>query len=166
MANANFFQILCKNISSSGEDMTGIFDTLICEDKKVRFSICICYSQIATKEDTFDKYYYRLVLRYLGQTKSESKHYRVDSGFFWDETSSDDEITEHKAINLKSSVPGFSGRLTINYGFEAEAQGNYELDLYVKKVKNSEDVSLCEQSSVKDLDLVSVCPFQLIFQNS
>lgn len=166
MPNANFCQILCRNISNNGEDMTGVFDTLICESKKVRFSIVVLYSQIANQEGKLDKYYYRLVLRYLGNTKGESKHYRVDSGIFWDDAPNDDAILATPTITLKSLVPGYSGRLNISYGFDAEMQGNYELDLYVKETSGKDGLSECEDLSVKDLDLVSVYPFQLIFSNS
>lgn len=166
MGSANFYQILCRNISNNGEDIIGIFDTLICENRKVRFSIGIFYSQIADQEGQLDKYYYRLVLRYLGNLRSESKHYRVDSGIFWEGSPNDDAVLAAPFVNLKSSVPGFSGSLNINYGFDAEMPGNYELDLYVKKLQGEDGISNCEELSVKDLKLVSVRPFQLIFPNS
>lgn len=166
MAIATFKQILCKNISENGEDMFGIFDTLICERGKTRFCICVFFDEILEKGEDVDCYYYRIVLRYLGKTRSESRHYRVDSGFFWEKGSENDEINISDSVKYKSTKRGCSGRLNINYGFNANMQGSYEIDLYVKKASEQIDFDMFEKMPVGELDLVSLYPFQIIFQNA
>ena len=165
MSIVNFNQILCKNLSDNGEDMTGIFDTLICERGKTRFFICVYFSQLTDESKDFDKYYYRIVLRFLGKNRTESKHYRVDNGFFWSQADMNNEIGDSRVAGHPSTRHGSSGRLSIGYSFDVEMQGNYEVDLYVKKCSEDSDSDSCEEKNVNDLDLVSIYPFQIIIQN-
>lgn len=162
----NFTQLLCKNTSENGEDIQGIFDTLVCEKGKNVFTICVYFSQIRA-EESFDEYYYRIILRYLGKNRSESKHFRVDSGIIFSEANNADKgDTCEKLSQHQTTHPGCSGRLSIAYGFDAELPGNYEVDLYVKKIGSGEDFDSCEKLYVKDLELVSIVPFQVILQST
>lgn len=163
----NFIQLLSKNASDSGEDILGIFDTLVCERGKNSFTVNVCFSQIAETAEVFEKYYYRVVLRCLGKNRSESKNYRVDSGILFDEIKDKDEsIACDRFILHQTTHPGCSGRLSITFGFDIEQQGNYEVDLYVKRMDDDDTFETCEEQSVKKLDLVSIAPFQIIFQNA
>lgn len=171
MNTVNFNQIICKNISENGEDISGVFDTLVCERGKNRFFIYVLFTQIIEPSTgSFDKYYYRIILRYLGKNRSEMKHYRVDSGIFWDDIDNitdgiTDDIVSSQSTRYSTTRPGYSGRLSIDYFFNVDVQGNYEMDLYVKALENTDTLDTCEQLSVKDLKLVSISPFQIIFQN-
>lgn len=166
MNTVNFNQIICKNISENGEDISGVFDTLVCERGKSRFFIYVFFTQIIDRStEAFDKYYYRIVLRHIGKNRSEMKHYRVDSGLFWDDIDSvTDGVVSNQSTWYATTRSGYSGRLSIDYFFNAEIQGNYEVDLYVKALNGTETLDRCDQLSVKDLKLVSISPFQLIFQ--
>ena len=163
MNTVNFTQFLCKHASENGEDIQGIFDTLVCEKGKNIFTLCVYYSQIF--EDSSDEYYYRIILRYLGKNRAESKHFRIDSGILFHELTSDSKDDTCEQINqYQTTRPGCSGRLSIAYGFDVEVQGNYEVDLYVKRIQDGENYNTCEQLNVKELDLVSIAPFRVILQ--
>ena len=167
MNTVNFTQFLCKSTSENGEDIQGIFDTLMCERGKNTFTICVYFSQICEVQEAFSKYYYRIILRYLGKSRSESKHFRVDSGLIFDHAdgTDDGEFCAH-LVHHRTTRPGKSGRISILYGFDVELQGNYEVDLYVKKMENDDTYDSCEKLFVKDLELVSIAPFQVIFQTN
>lgn len=95
------------------------------------------------------------------------KNYRVDSGIFWeDEYKEVSSAAETNRSKYKTTRPGFSGKLVIEYEHEFEAQGSHEVDLYVKKLEGNETQEDCEKLKVKDLELVSICPFNVIFQNN
>ena len=161
----NFTQLLCKNISDHGKDIIGIFDTMVCEKGKSSFSICIFFTQILNiSQGLADKYYYRVVLRRLANTRSEARSYRVDSGVFWGESFDDDRFTiENEKSIHRTTRPGLFGTLNINYEVNFEVAGYYEVDLYVKKLEKDETQSSCEKLSVKELQLVGISPFQVIF---
>lgn len=83
MNSANFNQLLCKNVSSNGENITGIFDTLVCEKGTNSFYMYVLATQILNDfSSDYDKYYYRIVLRQFGNSRENMKNYRVDSGIF------------------------------------------------------------------------------------
>lgn len=168
MNSANFNQVLCRDVSDNGENITGIFDTLVCKKGTNPIHICVLLTQILNDSSSnYDKYYYRIILRQLGNSREDMKNYRVDSGIFWDdeykEVSSAAEMNRSKC---KTTRPGSSGKLVIEYEHEFEVQGSYEVDLYVKKLEGTETQEDCEKLRVKDLELVSICPFNVIFQNS
>lgn len=164
MNSANFNQLLCKNVSSNGENITGIFDTLVCEKGTYSFYMCVLATQILNESPSdYDKYYYRIVLRQFGNSRENMKNYRVDSGIFWeDEHDSSAEAIQSKH---KTTRPGSSEKLVIEYEHNFEIQGDHEVDLYVKKIEGTETQEDCEKLAVKDLKLVSICPFQVIFSN-
>ena len=161
--SVNFCQLLSKNVSDNGENISEIFDTLLCDREKVRFFVNVLYSQIVEKDNSLTEYYYRIVLRFLGKSKRDVKHARIDSGFFWSKDDSDDSGS---LIIHRSTVTGASGRLTIDFGFNFEEQGNYQVELFVKKVDDSTKPEDFNKLWVKDLDLVSITPFSVIFKNS
>lgn len=79
MNSANFNQLLCKSISENGENITGIYDTLVCEKGANSFYICVFSTQVLNDVSSdYDKYYYRIVLRQLGNLRERIKNYRVD----------------------------------------------------------------------------------------
>ncbi len=163
---ANFNQFLCKNVSENGEDISGIFDTLVCERGRNHFFICVFFTQIIEPKKDFEQFYYRVVLRYLGKTRTDSKHYRVDSGILWNDFDApNDELEKGQLMHHHTTRPGYSGRLSIDYGFNFEMEGNYEVDLYVKKLSDEDTQDSCDQIPVKNLDLMAISPFQVIFQN-
>ena len=167
MNTVNFNQFLCKNVSDKGENINGIFDTLVCEKGINTIYICVFLTQILKESNSgYDKYYYRIVLRQFGNTREDIKNYRVDSGIFWNEGHShlgnDVETVE---TNHKTTRAGSSGKLFIEYEHKFEISGNHEVDLYVKKMEDTETKEDCEELKVKELDLVSVSPFQVIFSN-
>lgn len=164
----NFNQLLCKNISENGEDITGIFDTLLCERGTNSIHICVIYTQILNNpESVYEKYYYRMILRRLASIRDESKNYRIDSGEFWEDMHGKAGIdVENSQANHRTTRPGYTGKLFIEYEFDIETQGNYEVDLYVKKMKETESYEDCEKLTVRELDLVSICPFQVFFSNN
>ena len=95
------------------------------------------------------------------------KNYRVDSGIFWEEEYKEvSPADETKRSKHKTTRPGSSGKLVIEYEHEFEVQGSHEVDLYVKKLEGTETQEDCEKLRVKDLELVSICPFNVIFQNN
>ena len=168
MNAANFNQFLCRNISNNGENITGIFDTLVCEKGTNSIHIVVLYTQILNDSScNYDKYYYRIILRQFGNVREDMKSFRIDSDFFWEEeyenNSSRPETVQSKH---KTTRPGTSGRLVIEYEHNFEVQGSHEVDLYVKKLEGTETLDDCEKLKVKDLELVSICPFQVIFPNS
>lgn len=167
MNSANFNQILCKSVSSNGESITGIFDTLLCEKGKNSFYIYVLATQIPDGPSSdYDKYYYRIVLRRFGTSKEEQKHYRVDNGIFWeDEHAASDAEEETIQSKYKTTRPGSSEKLVIECEHDFEVQGSYEVDLYVKKLGEAETEEDCQKLNVKHLELVSICPFQVIFSN-
>ena len=58
MNSANFNQLLCKNVSSNGENITGIFDTLVCEKGTNSFYMYVLATQILNDfSSDYDKYY-------------------------------------------------------------------------------------------------------------
>lgn len=151
----------------SGTDITGIFDTLICDPGENRFIICVFYSQNYSKDDSLKKYYYRIILRYNGENKSDSKHSRVDSGIFWD----DKMISSQGTINTKNNLyrttrSGYSGRLAINFGIDFNEAGDYEVDLYVKEMDNTDSFRDLDNVSVKELQFVTLSPFKVIFKST
>ncbi len=165
MNSVNFSQLLCSNISESGTDIGGIFDTLICEPGENCFVICIFYSQTLSLEDPLIKYYYRIVLRYLGNNGSGQKHCRVDSGVFWD----DENMSLQGAVNTKeahyqATKRGNSGKLAIRFCTSFEREGNYEVDLYVKKMEESDSFESIDNLSVKQLNFVTLSPFSIHFK--
>lgn len=166
MNSVNFNQLLCKSISENGEDISGIFDTLVCDRGRNHFTICVFFTQILAPEATYQKYYYRIVLRQLGKSRAEMKSYRIDNGVFWDDEEDINQMDHADFTHHKTTRPGFSGKLCIDYGFDFDVPGNYEVDLYVKKMEASDTHDSFQKLSVKDLELVSLCPFQVIFQNS
>ncbi len=168
MNAANFNQFLCRDVSDGGENITGIFDTLVCEKGTNSIHICVLLTQILNDPSSnYDRYYYRIVLRQFGNSREDMKSYRVDSGIFWEDKHNDvspaDEMNRSKH---KTTRPGSSGKLVIEYAHEFEVQGSHEVDLYVKKLEETETQEDCEALSVKDLELASICPFNVIFQNS
>ena len=168
MNSVNFNQLLCKDISESGEDITCIFDTLLCESGTNNIHICVIYTQILSNtESSYEKYYYRIVLRRLGNTRDEQKNYRIDSGEFWEDIYGKKGFDiENSQARHRTTRPGYAGKLFIEYEFDIETQGDYEVDLYVKKMEELESHEVCEKLPVKELNLVSICPFQVIFQNN
>lgn len=167
MNSTNFNQLLCKNISENGEDISGIFDTLVCERGKNRFFICVFFNQIIEPQERFEEFYYRIVLRYLGKSRADTKHYRIDSGILWNDIHEDENtIDQDRLIHHHTTRPGYFGRLSIDYGFDFDVQGDYEVDLYVKKMSDDDTQELCDQIPVKNLNLVSISPFQVIFQDA
>ena len=167
MNSVNFSQLLCKNVTANGENITGIFDTLVCEKGANSIYICILLTQILKDSACdYDKYYYRIVLRQFGNSRKDMKSYRVDSGVFWEEEQSEIKANiESTQSRHKTTRPGSSGKLVIEFEHEFEMQGNHEVDLYIKKLENTETKDDCDKLGVKDLELVSICPFQVIFQN-
>lgn len=167
MNSANFNQLLCKNVSSNGENITGIFDTLVCEKGTNSFYMYVLATQILNDfSSDYDKYYYRIVLRQFGNSRENMKNYRVDSGIFWeDEYDSNDSSAETIQSKHKTTRPCSSEKLVIEYEHNFEIQGDHEVDLYVKKLEDTETQEDCEKLTVKDLKLVSICPFQVIFPN-
>ena len=166
MNTTNFNQFLCRDVSNGGENITGIFDTLVCEKGRNSIHICVLLTQILNDPSSnYDRYYYRIILRQFGNSREDMKSYRVDSGIFWEnennESSPSDETNRSK---YKTTRPGFSGKLVIEYEHKFEVSGSHEVDLYVKKLEGEETQEDCEGISVKDLELVSICPFNVIFQ--
>ena len=108
MNSANFNQLLCKNVSSNGENITGIFDTLVCEKGTNSFYMYVLATQILNDfSSDYDKYYYRIVLRQFGNSRENMKNYRVDSGIFWeDEYDSNDSSAETIQSKHKTTRPG------------------------------------------------------------
>lgn len=168
MNSVNFNQFLCREVSSNGENITGIFDTLVCEKGTNYIHICVLLTQILNESSSnYDRYYYRIILRQFGTSREDMKSYRVDSGIFWEDehngVCSSNEINRSKH---KTSHSGSSAKLVIEYEHEFEVRGNHEVDLYVKRMEETETQEDCEILNVKDLELVSICPFNVIFQNN
>lgn len=167
MNSVNFNQLLCKQVAENNEDIYGIFDTLLCERGKTRFFVCIFFTQILEPKASFDKYYYRIVLRYLGKKRSDMKSYRIDTGIFWKDLDNfKNPSTLGDYSHFSTTRPGYSGQLFIDYEFDFSVPGNYEVDLYIKKMNANDTQELCEKLFVKELNLVSISPFQIFFQNS
>lgn len=167
MHSVNFNQLLCTGISEDGTDISGIFDTLICEPGKNRFIICVFFSQCFSSDEAEKKYYYRMILRYLPKKPSEKKHLRIDSGVFWDS----EKMSRSGAMNTKesrheSTIAGSSGTLAINFSFEIDSPGNYEVDLYVKEMTDSDTFDELDKVSVKKLEFETVSPFQVVFKTN
>lgn len=80
-------------------------------------------------------------------------------------TSFNDSSAETIQSKHKTTRPGSSEKLVIEYEHNFEIQGDHEVDLYVKKLEDTETQEDCEKLTVKDLKLVSICPFQVIFPN-
>lgn len=167
MSTVNFNQILCKSISGKAENISGIFDTLVCEKGTNSIYIFVLSSQILEHtNDRFSKYYYRMVLRQLGPALEDMKNYRVDSGVFWNSTTDENDIESHENKKKhKTTRPGSSEKLVIEYEHNFEIQGHYELDLYVKELTADDTLESCDNLRIKDLKLVSICPFNVIFVN-
>lgn len=167
MHSVNFNQLLCTGISEDGTDISGIFDTLICEPGKNRFTIIVFFSQCFSSDDSEKKYYYRMILRYLAKKPSERKHLRIDSGVCWGtESLSQRKPIKAKESHLESTIAGSGGTLVINFSFELDAPGNYEVDLYAKEMTDSDSFEELDKASVKSLDFVTVSPFQVIFKTN
>ena len=162
---ANFTQLVCKNVSGPGKNISDIFDIMMCKKGINSFSICIFFTQILNEPNTpYDRYYYRVVLRRLGKRTNESKSYRVDNGVFWENEGSDiNSDVENELSRHRTTRPGYSGMLNINYEVNFEIEGFYEVDLYVKQMDENETEDSCEKMSVKDLQLVAISPFQVLF---
>lgn len=161
----NFTQLVCKNVSGPGKDIIGIFDTMVCKKGINCFSICIFFTQILNEpQNPYDQYYYRVVLRRLGKKPNEAKSYRVDNGVFWGKDNGNSKSSiENEQSHHRTTRPGYSGILNINYEVNFEIEGFYEVDLYVKQLEEMETEDICEKMSVKDLQLVAISPFQVIF---
>lgn len=163
MNNVNFTQLVCQNVSEDGSDITGIFDVLVCQKGTTPFTIHIFCSQLGqpNKNSSFslDKYYYRIVLRHLGHSKETTIHYRIDSGFLWD--SLDKQKNGH-STRLSAFYPGSCGRLVLNYSFDFQDEGNYEIDLYTKKTDDSTDLKHFDDLPIRDLDISAVSPFRAV----
>lgn len=173
MKLTNFSQLLCRKIANKGEDIQGLFDTLVCTSGTTDFCIYIFCSQFErvidekdAKDFTIDKYYYRLILRCVGND-NQRKNYRIDSGTLWDKLTKENTII-HQRMNKNAILKGVSGRVTLECELEFEFSGYYEVDLYVKKLTDDMAYESCEEMSVKDLDLVAINPFnvQIISKNS
>ena len=164
MNTVNFNQLLCKNVSGEAENLSGIFDTLVCEKGINTVFLCIFASQILNDAaSNYDKYYYRIVLRQFGDPR---KSYRVDSGLFWNNTNnknSTDGAEQH--TRHRSTRAGTTEKLIIEYGHNFEIPGQHEIDLYVKKIDENVTKDNCDSLTVKELDLVSIYPFNVIFPN-
>lgn len=167
MNTVNFNQFLCRNVSDNGENINGVFDTLVCEKGTNTIHICVFLTQILKESNSdYDKYYYRIVLRQFGNSQEDMKSYRVDSGIFWNEEHSDlDSDVKTVETKHKTTRAGSSGKLFIEYEHKFEVQGNHEVDLYVKRMEDTQTKEDCESLKVKELDLVSISPFQVIFSN-
>lgn len=167
MSTVNFNQILCKNISGKAENLSGIFDTLVCEKGENSIYIFVMSSQILENaDDKFSKYYYRIVLRQLGTTPEDIKNYRVDSGVFWNKITDNSNIESQEFQKKhKTTRPGSSEKLIIEYEHDFEVQGHHELDLYVKELTEDDTLETCDNLKIKDLKLMSICPFNVIFVN-
>lgn len=168
MKSVNFNQLLCRKVEHNGEDIVGIFDTLICEKGANSIFICVFSTQILSDSaDSYDRYYYRMILRCFGKTREDMRSYRVDSGEFWKDVHDNKrKAIEEQQTRHKTSRPGSAERLVIEYEHTFNVSGSYEVDLYVKKMEESDTMESCEQLTVKELDLVSICPFQVIFSNN
>ena len=167
MNSVNFNQLLCKQVAENGEDICGVFDTLLCERGKSRFFICVFFTQILEPKASYDRYYYRIILRYLGKKRSDMKSYRIDTGTFWEDIDDLNNLSSPGDYSHFSTTrPGYSGKLFIGYEFDFNVPGNYEVDLYVSKMNTNDTQELYEKLPVKELNLVSISPFQIFFQNS
>lgn len=158
MSKVNINQLLCRNISESGETLSEIFDTLICEPGKINFYVCLLFSQIVNSEAAPDAYYYRLVLRHVNERKI---HFRVDSGFLWDSENPSGQISQ-----MPTTKKGASGKIIIDCCFDIQSPGYYEVDLYSKKVdaSDSDGKEKLRSANVRDLELLSIAPIQIIFR--
>ena len=167
MNTVNFNQILCKNISGKAENINGVFDTLVCEKGTNSIYILVLSTQILENpENNYDKYYYRIILRQLGNVREDLKNYRVDSDVIWDnETDLSGSETSVNQTKHKTTRPGTSQKLIIEYEHDFDVSGHYEIDLYVKKMTEDETLESCNDLKVKELDLMSICPFNVIFTN-
>ena len=167
MNTVNFNQLICKNVSGKAENISGIFDTLVCEKGKNTIFVYVISSQILDKSaSNYDSYYYRIVLRQFGNSPEDLKSYRIDSGSIWDAKSiknscvGDENQTRHTTTRSGSTV-----KLIIEYEHDFEIQGHHEIDVYAKKLEEGHTMESAEKLSVKELDLVSICPFNVIFLN-
>ena len=167
MNTVNFNQILCKNISRKAENINGVFDTLVCEKGTNSIYILVLSTQILeNSENNYDKYYYRIILRQLGNIREDVKNYRVDSDVIWNnETDTSESDTSANQTKHKTTRPGTSQKLIIEYEHDFDAPGHYEIDLYVKKMAENDTLESCDDLKVKELDLMSICPFNVIFTN-
>ena len=83
---------------------------------------------------------------------------------FWENEGSDiNSDAENELSRHRTTRPGYSGMLNINYEVNFEIEGFYEVDLYVKQMDENETEDSCEKMSVKDLQLVAISPFQVLF---
>lgn len=167
MNTVNFNQILCKNISGKAENINGVFDTLVCEKGINSIYILVFSTQILESlENNYDKYYYRIVLRQLGNVRENMKSYRVDSGVIWEKkTDTSESETSVNHTDHKTTRPGISQKLIIEYEHDFKAPGHHEIDLYVKKMAEGDTLESCDDLKIKELELMSICPFNVIFTN-
>ena len=49
---ANFTQLVCKNVSGPGKNISDIFDIMMCKKGINSFSICIFFTQILKEPNT------------------------------------------------------------------------------------------------------------------
>ena len=71
-----------------------------------------------------------------------------------------------KESRHESTIAGSSGTLAINFSFEIDSPGNYEVDLYVKEMTDSDTFDELDKVSVKKLEFETVSPFQVVFKTN
>ena len=162
--STNFSQFLCREISENGENISGIFDTFVCNKGKNTFYICILYSQISRAAFETSTYYYRIVLRHLESGK-EKKHFRLSCGFLCDFEDEKDD-SKSRVGSQKCLWPGLGKMLFIKNTFDFEEQGKYQVDLYARKTdeEHEQDKAYYDKQPVKDMELVATSPFEAIFK--